>query len=253
MGQNIGWRDEDGIWQNGKEMGIMLLELYVEEYMERDSNYKIIATEIPFRTPVTVRQGHGRPFSYAGTIDGVWYHMYDKRLIMVDHKTTSQLVTEYLTLDEQSGSYLVYGQEALRRNGRIPKNQTIDHIMFNFLRKGKPDTRPKNNLGQSLNKDGTVSKVQHSPLFHREIVYRDTADRKSLRRRVRQEWAEMEMARSGKLSIYKAPSRFNCQSCGFFQICQLHEYQADWQSLATETMEHWEPYSAQELLEDGKN
>ena len=69
--------------------------------------------------------------------------------------------------------------------------------------------------------DGSISKKQPAPLFHREIVYRDAIDQRNLRSRVRSEWFEMELVRQGKLPVYKNPSQMNCPGCGFFSICQL--------------------------------
>lgn len=93
---------------------------------------------------------------------------------------------------------------------------------------------------------GEPSKSQPPPLFLRHKVYRDEYDRAELLRRIRMEGWEMDQVRRGNLPVYKNPSGSfpdqHCKSCGFRDMCELHETGADWEALRDATMRTWDPY-----------
>ena len=158
--EDVIWRfkDEDEVWHNAFELGVNMLTSYKEHY-GKDSEWKVIATELPFHTIVYSPKTHEPLFVYVGVVDGVWERRTDKTIWVVDHKTTRDDPTKKaaaLMLDEQAGAYWTVGVDALRAQGKIKPGQELNGMLYNFLRKGKADERPKNAAGQSLNKDGTV-------------------------------------------------------------------------------------------------
>lgn len=279
----FGFRDEDGEWHNALELGVDLLEHYVEHWGD-DRRYKVIASEQTFKMPVMHPRTGRVWFYYVGTVDGIWYDREKKRLVIVDHKTATAISTHHLALDEQAGAYWTFGVDWLRQEGLLKPSQKLEAILFNFLRKAKRDTRPQNADGHYLNKPakkdlvawydahparkrpaemtveammadlgdkalqlGEVSKTQPPAWFHREPVFRDEADRNAVRERVLQEAQDMALIRKGRSAAYKAPGQMVCGGCGFKDICELHETGADWETMRDATMESWDPYDAHEI------
>lgn len=241
----FGFRDEDGEWADAAEVGVSMLEAFVDEY-GKDERYRVIASERTFRVSM------GRGFVYVGTCDGVWVDRQTGRTLIKEWKTTKDFWTKHLALDEQAGSYWAFMPIWLRKEGILPANANIDGILYTFLRKAKPDSRMKNELGQALNQDGTVSKRQPLPLFERHVIFRDKFDRQMIRARALAEAQEMELCRTGQMTVYKNPNRFNCPSCPMLDPCILHETGADYRPLLKAAYETYDPYSAHEIKVEGK-
>jgi hypothetical protein len=55
------------------EMGVNMLERYVEHWKEPDKEYRIIASEQHFSVPIGTF--NGKRVWYVGTVDGVWQHL----------------------------------------------------------------------------------------------------------------------------------------------------------------------------------
>lgn len=255
----MGIRDEYGEWHKMLDFGVVLLEAYHKHY-GKDDRWYVVATEMPFKVkthdPVT-----GLEFTFVGVVDGLWGDRQSARrgkkwgkLYIADHKTTGKDPTkmdEALILDEQTGSYWAYGVDYLRSTGILKPDQPLSGMLFNFLRKGQPDERPTNEHGQYLNKDGTVSKVQPPPLFHRLMPMRDEAEGDSVRRRTEAQIAAMHYMRTGKLRLWKSPGTLHsphCNWCEFRGICELHESGADWEEMRDLTMGTWDPYAQHEVM-----
>jgi hypothetical protein len=129
-------------------------------------------------------------------------------------------------------------------------------MLYTFLRKAKKDERPKDDkTGAYLNQDGSVSKKQPPPYFHRELVYRSEAERENARHRAVEEYVEMEKRRDGTLPIYKTPETGQMGHCGYCPVrdyCEIHEQGGDWEELRKLTTKTWDPYAAHEVAEEGK-
>lgn len=97
---------------------------------------------------------------------------------------------------------------------------------------------------------GEVSKKQPGPLFHREIAFRDEADRVNVMKRIYEDAHEIGLMRTGKLAIKKSPDRFICIGCPFIDQCELHETGADWEAFRDAIMEQWDPYATYEIDAD---
>ena len=243
--EKFGFRDEDGTWHDAGVMGVSILEEFVDEYGD-DDEWEVISSEQTFRVRIS------RGLTYVGTFDGVWKNRRSKVIVLKEWKTAATVWDDFLHLDEQAGSYWAFAPGWLRRKGILQPDQDMKGILYTFLRKAKPDDRPRNELGQYLNKDGTVSKRQPAPLFHRQLVYRDRMDRQMIRGRVKAQAAEMEMVRDGRLMAYKAPNMMTCRGCPFMGVCELHETGADYRPLLQGAFEKYNPYSDHEIQEEGK-
>lgn len=265
--EKMGFRDEDGKWQEAGGLGEAMLNNYVEQY-GADDRWEVIATEMQFSTLVTreVRKDewpHSKVepwFNYVGTLDGVWRDRGTKHLWIPDHKTTSGIggtvdhpsIPPYLLMDDQAGAYWSFGVEFLRQQGILKENQKLAGMLFNFMRKAMPDDRPyKIVKGKRLhlNQDGSVSKRQPPPYFFRCPIHRDEYDRAYAKERAREEYRRIELLRAGELTVTKTPGMFTCTTCPVRDACELHETGNDWESLLKETMRPADFYSAHEIQE----
>lgn len=267
---------EDEEWVDALELGIDMLEGYVEKY-GRDEEWEVIASEMNFRVPVFLPEGfehellevavgsdrlkkvlEGKEplFHYVGTMDGVWRNRMDKCIRIVDYKTTSKDAKKEAegktVLDMQGTAYWTWGCDYLINEGILkPRNlESLDGMLYVFLKKTKRDDRPTDDLGRSLNKDGSVSKVQPAPRFCRHIVYRGEADREGARSQVCKEVIEMELVKRGILSAYKheeTGSNGHCNWCSYRDVCELHAAGADWRMMRDATLVEWNPYDAHEI------
>lgn len=267
------WRDEDDEWHSYRELGEAMLIGYVDHwraaphYNERE--YLVLAVEQRFATPIRIPPREPAlvapsPTVYVGTIDRILYHLPSRRLLFGDYKTTKNDPTKnaHLALDEQAGAYWALGPNWLaheappslrkrimdkvaylpRAHRRAVEEFRFDGIMYDFLKKSLPDDRPVDKDGYSLNLDGSISKRQQGPLFHREPVFRDDGDRRNVLRRIYEDAKEIGKLRTGDLAIKKSPDRFICIGCQFIDMCEVHETGADWEAMRDGLYTHWEPY-----------
>lgn len=250
-------REGDGEWHDFGELGVELLTDYYETY-GRDERWYVVGTEAPFRVP-TMDRKTGLEFTVVGVVDGLWADRTTAnkprkmKLYVADHKTTSDDPTkkdQALQMDEQVGTYWSYGVDYYYKTGILHESDKLAGMIFNFLRKGRRDDRETNELGQALNKDGTVSKRQPVPRFHRSIVYRDRADGEMVRLRTEQQARMMHYMRQGKLPVTKTPGSLfhpHCNWCEFREMCELHEIGADWREFRDLTFKTWDPYEQHEI------
>lgn len=261
--------EDDEVWVNAEELGLSMMNNYVDEF-GKDSNWEVLATEIPFQ--VVVMRPHSKDpahpdrggfepepwFVYTGVMDGVWRKRdVTKELWVPDHKSTKGIgpkTTRHLPLDDQAGAYWSWGVDFLVAEAFLKQNQQLSGMLYNFLRKALPDKRQSKFEGGKrlyLNLDGTVSKKQPSPYFLRAPVFRDEYDRTQAKRRAMNDYRRIEMLRSGELEISKNPGMFTCPMCPVFDICELHETGADWESFLKQTTKPWDPYAEHEVY-DGR-
>lgn len=238
----FGQKDEDEAWIDALVLGVEMLTNYVDHYGNEEEWLEIISPEMAFQVDVPDKHGDYLT-TYAGKIDAVYRDVNTGDVGLLEHKTAKAIQTNHLALDEQAGSYWAFAPYVLRHLGVLKPDEPLRHILYNTLRKGKKDDRPTNEFGHSLNKNGSVSKNQPSPLFDRTKVYRDRADRDNLIYRVRAEAWEINRARQGKVPIYKNPTRDCSWDCQFRDMCILHESDAPgWEDMKTEEFKKWSPY-----------
>lgn len=142
---------------------------------------------------------------------------------IVDHKSTGKRENiKHLTKDDQIGTYISVSTGFLRNAGLIDATEAVTGVIFNYLRKAKPDDRPKDEFGRSLNKDGSVSKNQGVPLFWREEVLRNKHNRIRQVSRIADDAEHIQAIRSGYLPILKSPGE-HCAWCDFSDLCDIDE------------------------------
>lgn len=157
--------DEERVaqYEDGKKLGEILLQEYVEHY-GRDEQWSFIQAEKAFRLPIpwpgNDRQQlyiieDGEPVmltEYVGTWDGAYRDLDTGRLELLETKTAASIQLAYLTVDDQAGSYWAIATAALREEGLIKPTEFLSGINYNFLRKALPDERPKDAEGYATNK-----------------------------------------------------------------------------------------------------
>lgn len=271
--------DEEGNRISALELGVSMLTNYVAEY-GADKDIEIISPEMPFQ--IDIRDNRGRYVcTLVGTMDAVGRVRSTKRIIVLEHKTAKAV--EYVRVNsgygEQGMAYSFASNIFLRESGVLGKNESVDMVLYNFLRKGVPDTRPQNELGIFLNKPtkdalvfacqsrgldtkGTIpvltarlaehsvdvallgepSKVQPSPLLVRQEMPVSPQQLDNFRRRLLKEARDISKAKDRKLSIYKSPTKDCSWDCQFKDVCEVHEMGGDWKSIMELEFKKWDPY-----------
>lgn len=250
---------DDAVWYDAKELGIAMLDGYVEHY-GKDQQWHVIATEQPFAVKLFRL---GEPVAiFKSRWDGVVRSLVDGRIYLVEHKTASQIMLPYLEMDDQGGSYWAVASQVLRAKGILKPKEDIAGIIYNFLRKAMPDERPQNGQGLYLNKptkehyvaaligvdgwtedrlrklkvddldsvaaanylvvEGDISKSQPPPRYVREIIERSRIEQRTQLDRIADEVTVMNAVRDGTIPLTKTPTK-DCPRCPFWMPCQLHE------------------------------
>jgi hypothetical protein len=275
--------DEEGNKVPARDLGIAMLEGYLALYGD-DSDIEIIAPEMTFQIDVYDKAGRYL-CTYVGSIDGVGKRLSTGRIVLLEHKTakTIEQVRVNSGYGEQGLSYWWAATRMLRHLGLLGPDETVDEVMYNFLRKGMPDTRPVNAAGHSLNKpkkddlvaacegEGLVAKGtipaltsmllevgwtehdvamlgepaarQPSPLYDRQTLPYGVAQLDRFEARLRKEAWEMRQVRAGKVPVYKSPTKDCSWDCDFRDACEVHEMGGDWQSMLEFDFKPWDPYS----------
>lgn len=141
------------------ELGSAMLRTYVEHYGSEEW-MEVIATEYDFQIGIkydnyTHSGVEKDKAAYVGTMDLVYRDLRDNKIYVMDHKTARALGssnTQYLPLDDQAGAYYAVAVTALRRKGLIGDSERVSGIVYNYLVKALPDTRPVNPEGLATNK-----------------------------------------------------------------------------------------------------
>lgn len=204
-------------YEDASELGNLILEEYVDHY-GRDPQWNIIAIEQQFKT--LIKDG-GKPVAkFMSTFDGVTRDEEDGQVYLLEHKTAREISTAYLELDPQAGAYWAVATAILRAKGLIGPKEYISGIMYNFLRKARPDIRPRDEGGAYLNKDGSVSKRQPKPIFHREPIERSPEELEMEMRALQDEVTFMKAMRDGTQPIRMNRTK-DCPWCDYFDLCVL--------------------------------
>jgi hypothetical protein len=175
---------EQPVYEEAGELGYAMLQAYISEY-GADPYLEILAVEQPFELEL-VRDDEVIAI-FIGIFDGVAIDHWNNIMVLLEHKTAGTIKTMHLSLDNQAGSYFSAATIVLRHQGIIGRKDTIDAILYNFLRKSKPDKRQRNERGAYLNKNGSVSKVQPAKAFVRDPIERHPREVGSQMRRLANE------------------------------------------------------------------
>lgn len=263
-----------------KELGVVMLDGYLNTY-GKDPQWSIIAPEHSGQIDIMDPNDVDKLLcTYAFTYDLVYRCLECGRVKLGEHKTAAAISLGHLPLDDQAGSYWAIASQELSASGLIGPKERIAGIQYNFLRKAKPDPRPRNSEGHYLNKatkqdavdalteagvlfdvkasgeklmelaaeklvkvEGKVSKSQPQPLFVREFVTRTAKQRAQQIRRIQGEALHMAYVREGYLPLTKNPT-FNCQwDCDFHELCLLDETGGDVTEYRESMFRQQDPYA----------
>lgn len=231
---------------------VFLGETMLEEYHKfygGDLDWDIIATEEIFKLPIprdwhTPDEDPTEPHIiswYMSAWDAI-YRDAEGVYWLLETKTRKQIKLEFLPLNNQGGSYWAAANLILKDRGLLGKHENIGGVNYNFLRKALPSTKPRDAEGYVLNKDGSRSKVQPSPLFVRELVEKTPNEAMRQVRRIAHEVDQMNLLRDKFVQPTKNPTDDCSWDCAFFQMCQLHEQGADWKEFMREVYTRKNPY-----------
>lgn len=272
--------DGEATWVSMAELGEIMLGGYLDTY-GRDERWYVISAEQTFEREIQRPNKPGLLAIYNGTFDLVARDQEsDDSLWLWDHKTAKTIETGHLTIDDQAGSYWAVAAEVLQAQGLIGSKEKLDGILYNFLRKAKPDERPKNAAGQATNKPikadylaefrargiaahdrmsldrmaelaltygfpvlGQVSKFQPTANFLREPVYRTQAERRTQIKKIADEACVMDAVRRRLLPITKNPTKDCRWDCPFFNMCELQEAGDDWREFRDAMYIKQDPYA----------
>ena len=268
-----------------RELGVTLLDLYVQQY-GIDEHWSVIAPEQTFSLGVPFPDhwsGETRKLmaEFVGTFDLPFRDLRTGWIWIGEHKTAASIRLGHLPLDDQAGRYWAVSKSALVRQGLILPTDRIHGVMYNFIRKALPDTRPVDAQGYFLNKPtkphyvaaiearqpdaltgketleklatiaavlgievlGDRSKIQSKPLFLRHPVIRTRPEQKSQLRRVQDDLTVMEMHRRGEIPITKT-THHSCEKfCDFYHMCVVHEASGNWKDIRRLTFNQADPYA----------
>jgi diadenosine tetraphosphatase ApaH/serine/threonine PP2A family protein phosphatase len=276
---------EDESWVDAKALGESMLLGYHDLY-QGDPDWDMIHVEMPFQIGIPDPADPDSDICiFNSTFDGVYRHKHDRKIRLQEHKTAKAITTDHLPLDPQAGAYWAVASIVLKHEGILSGKQRIDGITYNFLRKALPDTRPKNAEGYATNNPikqhyidainaaggdadakqtlaslqadaatlrlrvvGDVSKNQPPPLYQRDNVNRVPAERATQIDRIAGEAMLARAYDTGLLPLVKNTTRDCSWDCQFFNMCQLHEQQADWVDFRDAVFMKRDPYDRYRLL-----
>lgn len=199
---------------------------------------------------------------------------------ILDWKTTNRRENlKHLNKDDQTGTYLITAGAYLRAENVIGPKESVDYMIFSFARKAKPpeETKLVDEQGRVRNKPqlnhyklalkfsdadmkglklkdlekiasemnlvvyGEVSKNQGSPLFWRDVVRRNKANRQRQMDRIADEAETMTLIRGGVLPILKTPGD-HCNWCDYNDLCDIDEDGGDTEQFIKDVYKYEDPY-----------
>lgn len=231
-------------------LGLGMARGYDRFYGDDPEIAEPIGAEIPLEFDIENEQGeviarHAlKPdLLYRNQRDEVW---------LLENKTAAQITLEHLPIDDQARAYATMAEISLRRQGYLRRGEHVKGVMYNFLRKRMPDTREQNAQGLYLNKNGTVSKQQPTPIYVRHpVVLSNTSKLIALRHLQREAIAITRVTaalRSKELDpghLLKTPHK-NCPKlCPFFAMCAVEEQGGDHRQMERNLYRRENPYTYQ--------
>ena len=148
---------------DARTLGTSMMEGYRKLY-GRDERWSVVRPERTFALDIPWPQNAKNFWDAAsvdpslvmatlvGTYDLVYLDTATNRYWLGEHKTAKAISTKHLTLDNQAGTYWATANAELRRDGLLPADGLLAGIMYNFMRKGLEDERPKDAEGYATNK-----------------------------------------------------------------------------------------------------
>lgn len=148
MGTKIHDNDEDK-WVNARDLGVEMMTNYVDQWKVDDKDIVIIYPEMPFQFDIYVNGVY--LCTYVGTTDALIKRKSTQKYGLFEHKTAAAIQTSHLFMDEQANTYHTIVPLWLAENKILRPGMSIEFMLYNFMRKGMKDTRPRNERGEYLN------------------------------------------------------------------------------------------------------
>lgn len=237
------------------ELGSVMAQAYQDHY-GLDENIDVIGGEIPLEFSIGDESGKVIA-KHLLKPDLVFRRRSDKAIFLMEHKTARTISTTHLAMDDQARPYGVMAERALQNAGIITKREKVAGILYNFLRKGIPDNRQKDDQGHYLNKNGTVSKRQPKPLFVRKYVTLTKQAKIVSLKRIQSETALITLLtqrlRSGELdpaALPKTPHKSCDRFCQFFDMCVAEENGIDINNMERHMFVRQNPYEQYDTTEE---
>lgn len=250
---------------------------------EQRFSANIFYTEDQLNRRVNEIMGEGKHIAkIVGTFDlPIRDHTDDRgRIKILDWKTTNKSTNlKQLNKDDQTGTYIGVATGFLRGAELIKPTEAVEGMIFSFARKAKPPENVDENgvvrnkptkahyvaalchLGitekdtiaaceavASLNNItvwGEPSKNQGAPLFWRESVTRNKANRLRQIKRIAEDAEVMQLMRMDKLPILKTPGE-HCNWCDFSDLCDIDEDGGDVEDFIKAVYKVENPYADHE-------
>lgn len=217
---------------DARELGVTMLEGYRALY-GKDEDWLVISPERTFHLNIPWPDNAKNFWDAAsvdpslamavlvGTYDLVYESARTGRFWLGEHKTAKSIQTRHLAMDNQAGTYWATATAELLREGLLPRGEVLAGIMYNFLRKGMPDERPKDAEGYATNKPVKA-----------DYIAAINAERAKMPNRTGGSWlgpeptgketlAELQMIAS-KMEIIVLGERSKVQSPPLFQRTEVH-------------------------------
>jgi hypothetical protein len=144
--------DEEGNKIDALELGVAMLQGYVKRWGE-DDYIEIIAPEQPFEIDV-YDENDNYLVTFVGIFDTIALSHKTGRVFILEHKTAKSIKDVRINsgYGDQGLGYCWAANYWLRDNGVLKKRESVDGVMFNFLRKALPSDKPLDKMGRVLNK-----------------------------------------------------------------------------------------------------
>ena len=202
------------------------------------------------------------------------------RIKILDWKTTNKSTNlKHLNKDDQTGTYISVATGFLRREELIRQDEAVEGMIFSFARKAKPPENVDANgivrnkptkahyvealgkfgitdkstiaqcealaLSEGITVWGEPSKNQGSPLFWRESVTRNRANRLRQITRIAEDAEVINLVRNNKLPVIKTPGD-HCNWCDFADLCDIDEDGGDTEDFIKAVYKYENPYADHE-------
>jgi len=219
-----------------------------QRFYGADKSVYVLAVEIPleFSIPDPVS---GEVIAIHKLKPDMVYRDLQRDVWLMENKTAAQIRTEHLVIDDQARPYGAMAERALRKLGIIDPRAEFKGIMYNFIRKALPDEREMNKEGKYLNKNGTISKRQPTPLFLRYPVKLTRPAKVRTLERVRGETVLLTMLteslrnkRIDPRDLPKTPHSSCSKTCQFFTMCVADEQGTDIRDMQKNMYVRQDPY-----------
>lgn len=227
-------------------LGMAMAKAYDTHY-GTDPNVRVIDAEVPLEFRIT--DTDGSLLAVHKLKPDLVYEDLDGYVWLMEHKTAASIRLEHLVIDDQARPYVAMAGRALANAGIIKDPSQFKGIMYNFLRKAVPDSRPVNEKGEYLNKNGSVSKSQPPPYFIRHPITLSRAGKVATLRRLQLETRKitdftkaLRAKEFGPDLLDKTPHNSCPRFCQYFAMCVVEEQGGDIREMERSMYTRQNPY-----------